>query len=337
MLKKNDFDALEKSKKHFDFWEKHPWLPFSAYFRENAKTNWELVLIIILLKQPGYNECPFVLQNCQEESKSTVFNYLVDKLDTFEKFNWIWAYHQDFFDEKQKKVLQNKLNSISENCITTLKNSGRYPEFLRENFKHFPDNKKRYALGALKSLIKRAKIPEKKIILSEIGSTLAQKVGMKYWEDLCRNIETEKEAIKILAEIFDHTSLSRFIIGEKNLPSDMPIFIFNLESSQKEKIEKEFELSQKIKSIKECLPNFMKRNPDVFEGLIKKHVSVNDLETIFDLTPSWFGKNSEEFTKATSLFIESLEIGPFNREREKRFFQKYNQSLKIIEAVYLGK
>lgn len=336
MLQKNDFDALGKSKKHFDFWEKHPWLPFSAYFREKAKTNWELVLIIIWLKQPGYNECPFVLQNCHEESKSTVFNYLVDKLDTFEKFNWIWAYHQDLFDEQQKKILQEKLESISETYLTTLKNSGRYPEFLKENFEHFPDNKKRYALGALKSLITRAKIPEKKIILSKIGSTLAQKVGMEYWEELPRTIESRTEASKIIGELFGSSCLHILESGQKLYGWSFFTFISNLEYFQKEKIEKEFELSQKIKMIGECLPNFIKRNPGVFELLIKKHTSANDIEIIFDLTPSWFGKNSEEFTKIMSLFIISLEIRRFDREREKHYWEKYNQHLKIMDAVYIG-
>ena len=334
--RKQDFDLIEKVKKNLVFWENNSWIPFSSYFQKKAEDELDSIFIKVwACENPTYEECPFFMDNCPKNRKGMVFNYLILELDTFEKFNWISSY-QNLFDEEQKKILRKKLESISETYINTLKNSGQYPKFLKENFKHFPDNKKKYALGALKSLIAKAKIPKKRIILSEIGPILAQKVGIEYWEEFSKDVEAGEETLKIIAELFGTNSLALLMSGQQNLTPNLLKFLSNLEYLLKEKLKKELTLPQKIEKIKGYFPGFMKRNPDVFENLIKKHISANEIEVIFDLTPEWFGKNSEQFQKIMSLFILSLEIRPFVREIEVYYYRKYQQYPKIIDAVYIG-
>jgi|GEM_PF-6884341 len=147
-------------------------------------------------------------------------------------------------------------------------------------------------------------------------------------------LELEKETMIILISRNFGDSLER-LQNDVETGKDFNAFISIWDKIQIEKLQKPLLLDDKIEIIKDSAPGFLRRNPYIYENLIKIHTTGEEIEKIFDLILLNFEKEEEIVVKLKFLLLGSIEGKQTSREKEKYFYQKYHKFPDIIRAVYV--
>lgn len=314
--RKQDFDRLKKAKWWFDFWGNNSWIPFSSYFQKKEKEKLDSVFVTVWdHNEPSYNECPFFLRNCPDsEEKNYIFRYLVEKLDTFEKFYEIWNFNQDLFNDEQKNVLLKKIDKISESYLEFLGKGDfdQYVEFLNDNLKHFPNHKKAYAIGMLKSRIKRSSVPKKVAILEKTWSSLAREIGLDYWIEIWESDKTTQENGQLLLDKISESS-----------KKSKELLYWDL--CRIKLIDEEDSFPNVFDLVKNSAPGFLKRNPKILEGMLTRSLFYHETysELLNLLEEEGFDENEYDFQRCLYLLAQSLENKKIDREKTNLLLKRY--------------